>query len=211
LSLKKMFKISVCLSKDVYKLVELQDVIRIPPRMFGRPLKEVALEILKEEFEGRVIQGIGMVVTVLDVDVSEYGYLTWGDGAPYHDVRFKALVYSAVNNEIVEGEVVLVENIGLTVRLGPVDGFVHKSQIYPSKNITYDRENGVVLIQDEKGTRTIRKGDIVRARVVGIAYDEQKGQLKIRLTMRQPYLGKLEFIKELIEKSKTQQAGEKSG
>jgi DNA-directed RNA polymerase subunit E' len=193
----------------MYKLVEFSDVIRVPPRLFGRPLKQAALEILKEEFEGRVIQGVGLIITVLDAEVSEYGYLTWGDGAPYHEARFKALVYSPVQNEIIEGEVMLVENIGLTVRLGPVDGFVHKSQIYPSKNIVYDRENGVVLIQDDRGARTIRKGDIVRARVVGMAYDEQKGQLRVRLTMRQPYLGKLEFIREQLEKIRSQ--GEKGG
>ncbi|MHB9302864.1 DNA-directed RNA polymerase [Thermofilum pendens] len=186
----------------MYKLVEFADVIRIPPRLFGQPLKEASLEILKESFEGRVVQGVGLVISILDAEVSEEGFLTWGDGASYHEARFTALVFSPVNNEVVEGEVDLVENIGLTVRLGPVEGFVHKSQIYPSRNITYDRENGVVIIQDEKGTRTIRKGDVVRGRVVGVSYDEQRGQLKIRLTMRQPYLGKREFIMEMIEKSK---------
>lgn len=189
----------------MYKLMGLEDIVRIPPRLFGKPLKEAALEILRESFEGRVIEGIGLIISVLDAEVSEEGYLTFGDGSSYHTAHFTALVYSAVNQEVVEGEVILVENIGLTVRLGAVEGFVHKSQVFPTKDVLYDRDQGIVIA--ESGKRIIRRGDIVRARIIGFGFDEQRGVLSIRLTMRQPYLGKLEYIRELIER---QQRGEQS-
>lgn len=182
----------------MYKLIVFEDVIRIPPRLFGKPLREAALEILRESFEGRVLEGIGLVVSVLDAEASEEGYLTFGDGSSYHQARFTALVFSAVNQEVVEGEVVLVENIGITVRLGAVDGFVHKSQVFPTRDVMYDRDQGIVIA--ESGKRIIRRGDIVRARVIGVGYDEQRGVMRVRLTMRQPYLGKLEYVKELVEK-----------
>jgi len=178
----------------------LEDTVKIPPKLFGKPLNEAALEVLKEDFEGRVLEGIGLVVSVLGAEVSEEGYLTFGDAGSYHQARFTALVFSPVNQEVVEGEVVLVENIGITVRLGAVDGFIHRSQVFPSKEVIYDRDQGVVIA--ESGKRIIRRGDVVRARVTGVTYDVQRGQLRVRLTMRQPYLGKLEHIKELIEKQK---------
>ncbi|MEZ0345023.1 MAG: DNA-directed RNA polymerase [Infirmifilum sp.] len=184
----------------MYKIMRLEDVIRIPPRLFGKPLNEAALEILRESFEGRVLEGIGLVVSVLDAVASEEGYLTFGEAGSYHRAQFTALVFSPVNQEVVEGEVVLVENIGLTVRLGAVDGFVHRSQVFATKDVIYERDQGVVIA--ESGKRIIRRGDVVRARVTGFTYDVQKGQLRVRLTMRQPYLGKLEYIKELIEKQK---------
>ncbi len=184
----------------MYKLMELEDIVRIPPRLFGKPLREAVLEILRERFEGRVIEGIGLIVSVLDAEASEEGYLTFGDGGSYHQARFTALVYTPVNQEVVEGEVVLVENIGITIRLGAVDGFIHKSQVFSTRDVMYDRDQGVVIA--ESGKRIIRRGDIVRARVSGVGYDEQRGVMRVRLTMRQPYLGKLEYIKEMIEKSK---------
>lgn len=189
----------------MYKLMVLEDTVKIPPRLFGKPLNEATLEVLKDNFEGRVLEGIGLVISVLDAEASEEGYLTFGDAGSYHQARFTALVFSPVNQEVVEGEVVLIENIGITVRLGAVDGFVHKSQVFPSKDVVYDRNQGVVLA--ESGKRIIRRGDIVRVRVTGVAYDVQRGQLRVRLTMRQPYLGKLDYIRELIEKQKKGEAG----
>ncbi len=190
----------------MYKLLEIEDIIRIPPRLFSKPLKEAAIEVLKEMFEGKVIEGVGIIVSVLDVEVSEHGYLTFNDGSLYHTAKFNVLAFSPINQEVVEGEVVLVENIGITVRLGAVDGFIHRSQVFPSRKVTYDRDQGMVY--DETASKIIRKGDIVRARITGISYDEKKGLLRVRMTMRQPYLGKLEYIKKEKEKEAKTGKGE---
>jgi len=182
----------------MYKLVTLEDVVGIPPRLFDRPLEEAALEVLRDTYEGRVVEGVGLIISVLGVEASPEGYLTFGDANSYHECRFTALVFNAIPQEVVEGEVILVENVGITVRLGVIDGFVHKSQIFPTRDVIYDRDQGIVIA--ESGKRVIRRGDIVRARVVGVSYDEVKGMLRVRLTMRQPYLGKLDYIREQIEK-----------
>jgi len=79
------------------------------------------------------------------------------------------------------------------VRVGPVDGYVHKSQIMDDV-VSYSREQNAVIGQ--KTARVLRKGDDVRARVVAVSYGGRKQVLRVQLTMRQPYLGKLEWIKE---------------
>lgn len=182
----------------MYRLVEIKDVVRIPPKYFSKPLRDAALEVLRSSYEGKVIEGLGRIVSILDIDVSEYGYLTFNDGSLYHPAKFKALTFMPINQEVLEGEVILVENIGILVRLGAEEGFIHRSQVFPSREVKYDREQGLVF--DMKSKATIRKGDIVRARVTSISYDPQKGSLRIRMTMRQPYLGKLEQIEKQIEK-----------
>lgn len=188
----------------MYKLVAIEDVVDIPPHLLGKPLEEAALEVLRETYEGRVVEGIGLVISVLGVEVSPEGYLTFGDASSYHECNFTALVYNAIPNEVVEGEVVLVENIGLHVRLGVIDGFVHRSQVFPTKDVIYDRDQGVVIA--ESGKRIIRRGDLVRARVTGVSYDELKGNLRVRLTMRAPYLGRLDYIREAIKREKEKEA-----
>ncbi len=182
----------------MYKLVELEDIVRIPPRYFSKPLKEAALEVLRNNYEGKVVEGLGRVVSVLDVEISEYGYLTFNDGSLYHPAKFKALTFAAIPQEVMEGEVILVENIGIWVRLGAEEGFIHRSQVFPSREVRYDRDQGLVF--DMKSKTTIRKGDIVRARVTSVSYDVHKGSLRIRMTMRQPYLGKIEQIEEQRKK-----------
>ena len=179
----------------VYKIIEFKDVVRIPPSLFGRPLKEAALEVLEEKYKGQIIHGIGLIISILDVEVSEYGHIVFNDGALYHNAKFKALVFSPALHEVVEGEVMLVEEYGLLVRLGPLEGFIHKSQIYDDF-FSYNREQNILL--GSSSGKVIRKGDRVRARIVNISYGTRQQTLRIGLTMRQPYLGKLEWIEEEI-------------
>jgi len=177
----------------MFKLIEFEDVVRIPPSMFDKPLEEATLEILKENYEGQIIRDLGIIISVLDVEVSDLGYIVYGDGASYHRARFNALVFTPELHEVVEGEVSIVEEFGLLVRLGPVEGFIHKSQIHDDF-FSYNREQNLML--GSKTHRIIRKGDRVRARIVSISYGTKGHMLRIGLTMRQPFLGKLEWIEE---------------
>jgi len=182
----------------MYKIVTFQDVVRIPPSKFNEPLEKAAKEVLEETYEGQLLEGVGLIVSILDVKVSEVGKIIPGDGASYHEVVFDALVFSPMLHEVVEGEIVTVEEFGLFIRLGPLEGLIHKSQIYDDR-FSYDRMQGAML--GEKTRYIIRKGDIVRARIVAVSYATVglRG-FKISLTMRQPFLGKIEWIKKELER-----------
>ena len=66
--------------------------------------------------------------------------------------------------------------------------------------IDIDTENGRLLGKDTK--RDLKVGDTVRARIVALSLNERSPrESKIGLTMRQPGLGKLEWIEE--ERKKT--------
>jgi len=180
----------------MFKIVEFDDIVRVPPSLFVKPLKEAVMEVLKERYEGQIITDIGLVISVLDAEPSEYGQVVFNDGALYHKTRFKALVYTPILHEVIEGEVVLVEEFGMLIRLGPLDGFLHKSQVFDDF-FSYSREQDMLL--GSKTGRIIRKGDKIRARIVSISYGHRRRALRIGLTMRQPYLGKLEWIEEEIK------------
>jgi DNA-directed RNA polymerase subunit E' len=81
--------------------------------------------------------------------------------------------------------------------VGPVDGYVHKSQIMDDV-VSYSREQSAVIGQ--KTARVLRKGDSVRARIVAVSYGGRRQALRVQMTMRQPYLGKLEWIREEAKK-----------
>lgn len=184
---------------SLYKIIEFEDIIRVPPSLFNRPLKEAVLEVLREEYEGQIIRDVGYIVSILDLQVSELGHLVFNDGALYHKTKFEALVFSPQLQEIVEGEVALVEEYGLLVRLGPVDGFIHKSQIFDDF-FSYNRDQNIML--GSKTGRILRKNDKVRARIVSISYGSRRQILRIGLTMRQPHLGKLEWIEQELKGGK---------
>ncbi len=179
----------------MYMLHRIRDVVRITPDKLGSPLEEVAKEVLREEYEYRYIPGIGWVLAIYNVKISHIGKMIYGDGASYHVVEFDALSYIPEEREVIEGEVTDVRNFGVFVRFGPVEGLAHISQIMDD-HLTYNPRQGTLM--GEKTRRIITIGDVVRARIVSVS--ASPSVMKIGLTMRQPFMGKLEWIKEDIEK-----------
>ncbi len=182
----------------MYRVYRLRDVVRIPPEDFDKPLDEAAHRVLREVYEGRVSKELGIIVAVLDVKVDPEGKIIPGDGATYHNAEFTVLAFNPFLQEVVEGEIVTVTSYGLFVNLGATDGFIHKSQI-ADEPIEYDPTRPGLRLEDTH--RLIERGDIVRARIYNVALMPGKG-LRVNLTLRQPYMGKKEWIEKLIEARK---------
>jgi len=184
----------------MYLKIRAVDVVRVPPERLGHDLQVVVKEMLQEKLEGRMDKKIGMVIVILDVVDIKEGRIIIGDAGVYYETVFDALVFRPKMQELVEGEVVEIVEFGAFVEIGPLDGLLHISQI-TDEYISYD-EKGSKLITKDTG-RTLGEGDKLRARIVAISLNEHDpGDSKIGLTMRQPGLGKLEWVAEEREKGK---------
>ncbi len=177
----------------MFKLVTLQDTIRIPPETFGNPIGKVGLDQVKAKYEGMVDEDLGYVIAVTRVDVSPIGKIIPGDGATYHKVNFALLTFFPVIQEIVEGDVVEIADFGAFLRIGPVDALLHVSQLMDDY-ISYDEKQGV--LQGKETKRKLASGDQVRVRITAVSLGRAGTSGKIGVTARQPFLGKLDWIKE---------------
>ena len=182
----------------MYIRIRAIDVVRVPPERLGEDLASTVKELLKDRLEGRMDKKIGLFIAILDVVEIKEGRIIIGDGGVYYETVFDAIVFRPELQEIVEGEVVEIVDFGAFVEIGPLDGLLHISQI-TDEFISYD-EKGAKLITRETN-RTLGEGDKVRARIVAVSLNERDpGDSKIGLTMRQPGLGKIEWIEEEREK-----------
>jgi len=197
----------------LYKTIKVEDVVRVPPSRFGEPLKDVVEDILKQgyEFKGGTVGGyeglvdrdVGVVLAVTGVDSIEEGRIIPNDGASYHKTVFNAIVFRPELHEILDCEVVDVVEFGAFVRFGPLDGLVHVSQI-ADDYISYDEKRGALL--GKTTNKVLELGNRVRARVVAVSTNpEGQKEGKINLTMRQPNLGRFDWIAE----DKQEKKGEK--
>jgi DNA-directed RNA polymerase subunit E' len=182
----------------MYKLITVKDTVRVPPDRFNESLDEVIADLLRKNYHGITDKDAGVVLAVTDVKKIGAGRIMMGDGASYHEVTFDALTYKPEVNEVVLGEVVEVVDFGGFIRLGAMDGLVHVSQVMDDF-VGYDKKKGVLYGEESK--RSLKEGDKVRARIATVALKSGKGG-KIGLTMRQPGLGKLEWIKESRKEAK---------
>ena len=183
----------------MFKLITLQDTIRIPPETFGNPLEAVGKEQVKAKYEGVVDEELGYVIAVSKVQVSPIGKIIPGDGATYHKVNFSLLTFYPVIQEIVEGDVVEIADFGAFVRIGPVDALLHVSQLMDDF-ISYDEKQGVLLGKESK--RKLATGDQVRVRITAVSLGRAGSSGKIGVTARQPFLGKLDWLKEEVAQVK---------
>ncbi len=188
----------------------MEDLVRVPPDKFGKPLKEAIDNILRAGYEhnerleggyeGKIDKDQGALLVITDIKSISDGSVIPGDGSAFHNVVFEALVYRPELHEIIDGEVVEIVEFGAFIRFGPLDGLIHVSQI-TDDFIIYDKKRGALV--GKESNKTLEVGDKVRARVVAVSLNSDKAkESKINLTMRQPGLGKFEWLKEAKKKGK---------
>ena len=175
----------------MFKLITLQDTIRIPPETFGNPLEKVGREQVKHKYEGIMDEELGYVIAVTGIQVSPIGKIIPGDGATFHKVNFSLLTFYPVIQEVVEGDVVEIADFGAFIRIGPIDALLHVSQLMDDF-ISYDEKQGVLLGKESK--RKLTSGDQVRVRITAVSLGRAGSSGKIGVTARQPFLGKLEWL-----------------
>lgn len=172
----------------MYSIVTVRDIVRIPPSEFHKPIEEAALAHLRKASENVLDRDIGLMIAVIGIEDIGQGRLMPGDGATYHQVVYKVLVFKPIRGELIEGNVVELMDFGAFVRIGPLDGLCHVSQICDDF-ITQDAK-GSALLGKETG-RILSEGDQVRARITSISFESGNRSGKLGLTMRQPFLGKI--------------------
>jgi len=182
----------------MYMITEAQRIVRIPPSELGEDIDDVVGAIASETFEGKLEEDKSIAVLVGEAQAIGPGRIVHGDGAVYQTVKFRQLVFQPRDNEVIEGVVVEIVSFGAFVRFGPLDGLIHISQVMDDR-VDVDPGNQRLIGKDTK--RFLAVGDKVRARIVSIDLNEKTPQdSKIGLTMRQPGLGKLEWLDEDAKK-----------
>ncbi len=188
----------------MFKLVTLEDTIRIPPERFGDPIEAVGYAQLKSKYEGMVDEELGYVIAVTDIQINPVGKIIPGEGATYNRAVFSLLTFFPKLQEVVEGEVVEIADFGAFVRVGPIDTLLHVSQLMDDF-ISYDEKQGVLMGKETR--RKLATGDHVRVRITAVSLGRGGASGKVGVTGRQPFLGKLEWLKQDVERLKS--GGEK--
>ncbi len=180
--------------------IEIEDYIRVEPKLFGLSTKEAVEKQLQEEYADYHDKELGEVIGVLEVGEVGKGIIIPGDGAAYYNSTFKILTWKPEMNELVYGVVSEITNFGAFMNLGIMRGLIHISQTMEDY-VSFSKSN---VLTGKSTKRSLKKGDACLARVVAVSYKSEEP--KMGLTMRQPGLGKLEWIKE-----ERRQAKEKEG
>jgi DNA-directed RNA polymerase subunit E' len=181
----------------MYRIIDMEDTVRIPPDLLtdkSDELNKIIEKLTHENFEGKMTFDNSLIVLVTQISLNGSGKIVHGDGGVYQHVKFNALTFKPELHEIIQGTVCEILKFGAFIRFGPLDGLLHISQIMDDR-IDVDLINERLVGKESK--RDLKVGDRVRARIVAVSINERNPrESKIGLTMRQPGLGKLDWLEE---------------
>ena len=174
----------------MFYLTDVEDYVRVEPKLFGLPTTEAVDKQLRATYADYYDKELGRVVAVIEISEVGEGVIIPGDGAAYYNSKFKLLVWKPELQELVCGVISEITNFGAFIEMGVMRGMIHISQTM-NDYVSFSKANSLL---GKASKRSLKSGDLCMARVVAISH---KGdEPKLGLTMRQPGLGKLEWVQE---------------
>ena len=173
-----------------YKL-KLKDHVRVPPTLFNLPVDEAITAAIKNTYTNLISKDLGVVIDVLKISKVYEGIIIPGDGASYYDTEFELLTFKPELQEVLLGRIRDITDFGVFMSIGPIDGMIHISQTMDDY-VSFSKDKSLL---GKETKRSLKVGDKCRSRVIAVSFKESSNP-KIGLTMRQQFLGKLDWIKE---------------
>ncbi|MBW2964962.1 DNA-directed RNA polymerase [Candidatus Woesearchaeota archaeon] len=169
----------------------LKDHIRVPPSLFGLTAEESVTKMIKKKYDGFISKDLGTVIDVSKVIDIREGIIIPGDGASYYDTTFELLTFKPEMHEVVLGRIRDIADFGAFIQLGPIEGMIHVSQTMDDF-VSFSKEK---VLSGKESKRTLKVNDRCRARIIAVSFRDVTNP-KLGLTMRQEFLGKLDWIEE---------------
>ena len=174
--------------------MEIQDHIRVPPDLFDLDMQEAIIKRIKHKYEGFIAKDLGIVIDVTKVDTVGEGVIIPGDGASYYDTTFELLTFKPEMQEMVFGTIKDIADFGAFINLGPIEGMIHVSQTMDDF-VSFSKDK---TLAGKESKKSLKVGDNCRARIIAVSFKDVTNP-KLGLTMRQPGLGRLDWLEEAPE------------
>jgi DNA-directed RNA polymerase subunit E' len=177
--------------------VEIKDHIRVNPKLFNEKIEDAVTECIRSKYEGFISQELGFVIDVSKINNITEGVIIPGDGAAYYESNFELIIFKPELQEIILGNIKDIADFGAFITMGPIEGMIHVSQTMDDF-VSFSKDK---ILLGKESKRTLKVNDECKARIIAISFKDLTNP-KIGLTMRQPSLGKLEWINEEMNKDK---------
>ena len=173
-----------------YKL-KLKDHIRVPPSLFELSVEEAITSAIKKTYTNMISKELGIIIDVTNISNIYEGIIIPGDGASYYDTEFELLTFKPELQEVLLGNIRDITDFGVFMSIGPTDGMIHVSQTMDDY-VSFSKDKSLLGKESKK---SLKIGDKCKARIIAVSFKEVANP-KIGLTMRQPGLGKIDWIQE---------------
>lgn len=157
----------------MFYLSKIEHKFALPPHLLARPIREAIQSELERLFLDKVIQKLGLCISVYDITSIEGGSIFPGAGAPTYQVVFNLIMFRPFPGEIISAKVISLDADGLRLSLGFFEDIYIPTHHMPCPS-HYISKNNTRKWTWEYGEETdefnIEISDEIRFRVQSVSY-----------------------------------------
>ncbi|KAI6174079.1 DNA-directed RNA polymerase II subunit RPB7 [Aphelenchoides besseyi] len=165
--------------------LSLEHEICLHPKYFGPNLMESVKQKLFKEVEGTCKGKYGSIIAVTTIDSIGNGLIQPGSGFAIYPVRYKAIVFRPFKNQVIDGVVKQVNDVGIFCEIGPLSCFISHHTIPP--DMKYDACSPVPCYRTADDSMQIKPNDEIRVKVISIR--EDASDIFVLATLMDDFLG----------------------
>ncbi|GAX83296.1 hypothetical protein CEUSTIGMA_g10722.t1 [Chlamydomonas eustigma] len=155
----------------MFKLTCIEDDIRVQPSDLSLPPLEAVTAVIENRFIDKVLPGLGLVITIYDVDSIEGGFVYPSDGAAFFKVRFRLVVFRPFVGEILVGRLKSCSREGLRVSLGFTEDVIIPEYALQDPSF-YDEGEKLWLWKFEGNNMYMDIGEEIRLKVSSLRFNK---------------------------------------
>lgn len=90
----------------MFVVVKISDVIKISPALFGLPHSKVLTEEIDRKYSNRVIEDVGLCISLYDFESIGDAVIHPSDGSSYTAVVFRMIAFRPFIGEVIVGKLI---------------------------------------------------------------------------------------------------------
>ncbi|WFD33158.1 DNA-directed RNA polymerase III complex subunit Rpc25 [Malassezia sp. CBS 17886] len=102
------------------------------PKHFAKRSAKAIVEQINMKYANKILQDIGLCISVHDVLDASEGRVRWGDGCLYYSVAFRLVVFRPFTNEVLVGRITSSSSDAIRVSMGFFDDIYIPPHLLPS-------------------------------------------------------------------------------
>lgn len=151
--------------KEMYFKVVLKKIVYAQPEDLGPAIRRKLERYLRSDVEGKRLSDVGLVIAVVDIlDGANIEGKVLDTGAVSFAIKYVAVVFKLLKDEVVDGVVSEVRPDALVVGLGATNVYISKRQM--PANYVYESDGAVSRFVTHSGDRMVSRGSVVRLRII---------------------------------------------
>ncbi|SPO36008.1 related to RPC25 - DNA-direcred RNA polymerase III, 25 KD subunit [Pseudozyma flocculosa] len=148
----------------MFVLSELEDTIAVHPNHFGMPTIQAVSDQINRKFANKILQDVGLCISLFDISSCSEGRVRWGDGLLYHKVTFRLIVFRPFTNQVLVGKIKSSDETGIRVTMGFFDDIYIPAPHIPAPSAFDHQERAFFWLFEARTPRLQRIRSSLRQR-----------------------------------------------